>query len=66
MIVDPALRRPAEVELLIGDPSRAKNILGWTPVTTPRELSRMMVAADLARERTIVLGIYVHLRRFRA
>jgi len=48
--VDPTLRRPAEVDLLIGDPSKAKNILGWKPVTTTRELSRIMVTADLARE----------------
>ena len=53
VVVDPTLRRPAEVELLVGDPSRAKDILGWNPVTTVRELSRIMVTADLARERRL-------------
>lgn len=51
VVVDPALRRPAEVDLLVGDPSRAKDILGWNPATTVRELSRIMVTADLERER---------------
>ena len=53
VVVDPTLRRPAEVELLVGDASRAQNILGWTPVTTTRELSQLMVTADLARERSL-------------
>jgi len=51
--VDPALRRPAEVDLLVGDPSDAKDILGWSPATTVRDLSRIMVAADLAREKAV-------------
>jgi GDPmannose 4,6-dehydratase len=38
--------RPSEVDLLIGDPTRAKNELGWTPKTSFRELVRMMVDAD--------------------
>ncbi len=41
--------RPAEVELLIGDPARARAKLGWQPRTTLEELCRMMVAADLRR-----------------
>ncbi len=40
--------RPSEVDLLIGDPARAKAELGWTPRTTFRELVRLMVDADLA------------------
>ena len=41
--------RPAEVELLIGNPEKAKDKLGWEPHTTLEELCRMMVVADLAR-----------------
>jgi len=41
--------RPAEVELLIGDPSRAKEKLGWEPTTTLEQLCTMMVEADLRR-----------------
>ena len=46
---DPAFMRPAEVDLLIGNPARARAELGWTPKTTFRELVEMMVDADLAR-----------------
>jgi GDPmannose 4,6-dehydratase len=41
--------RPAEVDLLIGDPSRAKEKLGWEPQTTLEQLCAMMVEADLRR-----------------
>jgi GDPmannose 4,6-dehydratase len=41
--------RPAEVELLIGDPAKAKGKLGWAPQTTLEQLCQMMVAADLRR-----------------
>jgi GDPmannose 4,6-dehydratase len=41
--------RPAEVELLIGDPAKAKDLLGWKPRTSLEELCRMMVEADLRR-----------------
>ncbi|VTU21364.1 GDP-mannose 4,6-dehydratase [Variovorax sp. PBS-H4] len=47
--VNPKFYRPAEVDLLIGDPSKAKAKLGWEPVTTLEELCRMMVEADLRR-----------------
>ncbi len=47
MRVDPRYFRPAEVETLLGDPSKAKRQLGWTPTTTPRDLCAEMVAADL-------------------
>ncbi|MBE0643872.1 MAG: GDP-mannose 4,6-dehydratase [Bacteroidetes bacterium] len=46
-VVDPQFYRPAEVELLLGDPSRAKTDLGWVPETSFAELVQMMVDADL-------------------
>jgi GDPmannose 4,6-dehydratase len=49
MRVNPKFYRPAEVELLIGDPAKAKAKLGWTPNTTLEELCLMMVEADLRR-----------------
>lgn len=47
--VNPRFYRPAEVELLIGDPSKAKVKLGWEPETTLEQLCQMMVEADLRR-----------------
>jgi hypothetical protein len=47
--VNPEFYRPAEVDLLIGDASRAREVLGWEPVVTLEELCAMMVKADLAR-----------------
>lgn len=47
--VNPRFYRPAEVELLIGDPSYAQRKLGWAPRTTLEELCQMMVKADLQR-----------------
>lgn len=47
--VNPKFYRPAEVELLIGDPTKAKRELGWEPKTTLEELCQMMVEADLQR-----------------
>ncbi|TWI66065.1 GDPmannose 4,6-dehydratase [Desulfobotulus alkaliphilus] len=49
--VNPVFYRPAEVDLLIGDPSKAERDLGWKPRTTLEELCRMMVEADLERNR---------------
>ncbi|MDQ0084912.1 GDPmannose 4,6-dehydratase [Variovorax boronicumulans] len=49
MRVNPKFYRPAEVELLIGDPSKAKAKLGWAPATTLEQLCQMMVEADLRR-----------------
>jgi GDPmannose 4,6-dehydratase len=46
--IDPRYFRPAEVDLLIGDASKAKRKLGWEPKITFKELVRMMVDADLA------------------
>jgi GDPmannose 4,6-dehydratase len=45
---DPRFMRPAEVELLIGDASKAKDKLGWTPTVSFAELVAMMVDADIA------------------
>ena len=45
--IDPRYYRPAEVETLLGDPSKAKDKLGWTPKTTLEELVAEMVAADV-------------------
>jgi GDPmannose 4,6-dehydratase len=47
--IDPALYRPAEVELLLGDPSKARAKLGWTPTATLEDVICEMVDADLAR-----------------
>ena len=47
--VNPKFYRPAEVELLIGDPAKAKEKLGWEPKTSLEQLCRMMVEADLRR-----------------
>jgi GDPmannose 4,6-dehydratase len=46
--LDPKYLRPAEVDLLIGDASKAKNELGWTPKVTFKELVRLMVDADIS------------------
>ena len=47
---DTKFDRPAEVDLLVGDPSKARERLGWEPTVRFRELVRMMVAADLERQ----------------
>jgi GDPmannose 4,6-dehydratase len=44
---DPRYERPAEVDLLIGDPSKAKKVLGWEPKVKFKELVRLMVDADM-------------------
>ncbi|EIK51950.1 GDP-mannose 4,6-dehydratase [Stutzerimonas stutzeri TS44] len=49
--VNPRFYRPAEVELLIGNPSFAKERLGWKPETTLEQLCELMVKADLRRAR---------------
>lgn len=45
--IDPKYYRPAEVDLLVGDASKAKNKLGWTPTYTVEALCKEMVQADL-------------------
>jgi GDPmannose 4,6-dehydratase len=47
VVCDPALHRPAEVDLLLGDASKARRVLGWTPTVTFRDLVTMMVDAEL-------------------
>jgi GDPmannose 4,6-dehydratase len=49
--VDSALLRPAEVDHLIGDASKAQRVLGWKPSVSFERLVAMMVDADLARHR---------------
>jgi len=49
VVVDPKLVRPAEVDLLQGDASKAKRVLGWQPRVSFRQLVEMMVDADMAR-----------------
>ena len=51
MRINPKFYRPAEVELLIGDPAKAKAKLGWEPKTTLEQLCQMMVEADLRRNK---------------
>lgn len=50
--INPKFYRPAEVELLIGDPAKAKAKLGWAPETNLEALCQMMVEADLRRNQT--------------
>jgi GDPmannose 4,6-dehydratase len=51
VVIDPAFLRPAEVDYLIADPTRARTELGWEPAVRFDELVRMMVDADLERLR---------------
>ncbi|MCQ4254414.1 GDP-mannose 4,6-dehydratase [Stutzerimonas stutzeri] len=47
--VNPRFYRPAEVDLLIGNPEKAESVLGWKPKTSLEELCKLMVSADLQR-----------------
>ena len=49
VVIDPAFVRPAEVDLLLGDPGKAKAKLGWEPKTSVEELVALMVEADMER-----------------
>lgn len=51
MRINPKFYRPAEVELLIGNPAKAKAVLGWAPTTSLEQLCQMMVEADLSRNK---------------
>jgi GDPmannose 4,6-dehydratase len=51
--VDPKFFRPAEVDLLIGDATKARERLGWQPTVSFAELVTMMVDSDLAEQRTL-------------
>jgi GDPmannose 4,6-dehydratase len=48
-VIDSRLVRPADVELLLGDASKARQVLGWKPTVTFAELVKMMVDADMER-----------------
>jgi GDPmannose 4,6-dehydratase len=48
VVQDPRLIRPADVDLLVGDPSKAKEKLGWEATTTFEELVQIMVEAEMA------------------
>ena len=50
--VDPAFFRPAEVDVLLGNPAKAKRALGWEPKVSMEEMVREMVDADLQRRRS--------------
>ncbi|RBY87409.1 GDP-mannose 4,6-dehydratase [Blastococcus sp. TF02A-26] len=52
--LNPAFLRPAEVDLLIGDCSKAREALGWQPKVGFEDMIRMMVDADLAEQRALV------------
>ena len=52
--INPRYFRPTEVDLLIGDPSKAKLELGWTPTTTFKDLVKIMVEADFAKRKNRV------------
>lgn len=54
--IDPRYFRPTEVELLLGDPTKAHEKLGWKHDTSPRELAREMVQADLKVMRDAPIG----------
>ncbi len=48
MQIDPTYYRPTEVDLLLGDPTKAREILGWKPHTDLETLTTIMVEHDLA------------------
>jgi GDPmannose 4,6-dehydratase len=54
VVIDPRLRRPAEVDLLVGNASKAHQVLGWSPKVRFRELVQMMVDSDLASCRALM------------
>ena len=49
MRIDPRYFRPTEVETLLGDPTKAKEKLGWVPEITVQEMCAEMVVSDLAQ-----------------
>ena len=53
--IDPCYFRPTEVETLLGDPSKAKQKLGWVPEITAQEMCKEMVAADLSEAKRMSL-----------
>ncbi len=61
--IDKRYFRPTEVDLLIGDASKAKKVLGWEPKVKFKELVKMMVDSDIAETRKMVEGIKVSDRK---
>jgi GDPmannose 4,6-dehydratase len=55
--IDPRYFRPTEVDMLLGDSSKARKLLGWEPKTTFLELVKMMVASDMEATRRLVEGV---------
>ncbi|MCE2681056.1 MAG: GDP-mannose 4,6-dehydratase, partial [Burkholderiales bacterium] len=53
--IDPRYFRPSEVETLLGDPTKAKEKLGWVPQITLPEMVKEMVAADLSEAQQTAL-----------
>ena len=53
--IDPRYFRPAEVETLLGDPSRARNELGWTPEVSAQEMCKEMIKEDHKVARRLAL-----------
>ena len=51
LVIDPTLFRPAEVDVLLGNPAKAKAKLGWEPTISLDDMIREMVDADLKRLR---------------
>jgi len=56
VVQDPRFYRPAEVDLLISDPSKARRVLGWQPKFDLRQLVRMMVDSDMERLKALAEG----------
>jgi GDPmannose 4,6-dehydratase len=50
--IDPALTRPADIQVLVGDSSKAREVLGWEPTVNFAELVRMMVDSEVARAKS--------------
>jgi len=51
VVINPKFLRPAEVDVLHGDPTKARQALGWQPETSLEDMAAEMVEADLARHR---------------
>jgi GDPmannose 4,6-dehydratase len=49
LVIDPQLLRPAEVDVLLGNPAKAQRTLGWKATTSLEQLITMMVDADMRR-----------------
>jgi GDPmannose 4,6-dehydratase len=56
VMIDPKFMRPAEVEHLLGDSTKARRVLGWEPKVSFEQMIRMMVEADLKRVKAELKG----------